>query len=367
MKALLAGMLGGLVTVALQILADEGQIPEWQGPAFNPLLLIPALYIALVVHELSHLLSGKLAGLDSGGLAVGGFIFLKSGNNWTVQFNWRYGMGGFFKPIFKPDQLSAGQFPRSRLAWTIAAGPLGSAALAAFCLAIVLSHGDKWGAAGTLFWVACFTLSVSAIPFTVGLQKTDATLLRLLLRDPAGTRDWVALLELQTQEARGQRPRDWNEGLMRELINVPAASNLYVFGQLMAFYYRLDRQADEAAIEHLENLLAHSSKMPERLRRQIFLEAACASAQIRHDPATAREWRTRACKRYRPESLDVANASIAMCEGRYEEALRHWESAQARVARRRLDSGLIRFAKERWAAYQEKCRSGSLQFTNSRM
>jgi hypothetical protein len=45
-----------------------------------------------------------------------------------------------------------------------------------------------------------------------------------------------------------------------------------------------------------------------------------------------------------------------MCEGRYQEAALHWEAAQARVRRRRLDSGMIRLALEKWAEQEAACR-----------
>src|SRR3954452_13443374 len=91
----------------------------------------------------------------------------------------------------------------------------------------------------------------------------------------------------------------------------------------------------------------------------LFLEAALASANIRKQAAQARNWRQRACKLRKPESLDTVEAGIAMCEGRYEEALRLWQAARARVVLRRLDSGLIRFAKQKWAEYESFCRAAA--------
>jgi hypothetical protein len=108
---------------------------------------------------------------------------------------------------------------------------------------------------------------------------------------------------------------------------------------------------------HLENALARSAHAGKPLRCALFLEAACASANLRKQAAQARRWRQRACKLRKPESLDVVEAGIAMCEKRYEEAVRHWEAARAHVVRRRLDSGLIRFAKEKWAEYESICRA----------
>jgi hypothetical protein len=46
-----------------------------------------------------------------------------------------------------------------------------------------------------------------------------------------------------------------------------------------------------------------------------------------------------------------------MCEGRYQAALQHWEAAKAHIRLRKLDSGMIRFASEKWAEYESHCRA----------
>jgi hypothetical protein len=91
------------------------------------------------------------------------------------------------------------------------------------------------------------------------------------------------------------------------------------------------------------------------LRHAIFLEAASASACIQKQCVQARTWRDRACKLRKPESLDAVEAGIAMCEGRFEAASQHWKAASAYVDRRKLDSGIVRFAKEKWAEFEAAC------------
>lgn len=125
----------------------------------------------------------------------------------------------------------------------------------------------------------------------------------------------------------------------------------------MAFYRSLDDDSEAAALEHLENALASSARGGKALRHAVFLEAASASANLRKQASQARIWCSRACKLRKPESLHVIEAGIATCEGRYEEAVMHWEAERTRVDRRRLDSGLIRFAKEKWAEYETECGS----------
>jgi hypothetical protein len=130
--------------------------------------------------------------------------------------------------------------------------------------------------------------------------------------------------------------------------------------QFLAYYRYFDEGAETRALDHLENALAKSDRAGIALRHALFLEAASASAIIRKQAVQARTWRERACKLRKPESLDVVDGAIAMCDGRYQEAAQHWEAAQADVERRRLDSGLIRFAKEKWAEFESICKAPRL-------
>src|SRR3954463_8060280 len=82
---LLIGFLIGVMISSITILGDEDQLPDWHWPAFNVRLLVPALYVAIGVHELGHLLAGVVAGFDSGGISIGGFMLLKSGKNWAFR------------------------------------------------------------------------------------------------------------------------------------------------------------------------------------------------------------------------------------------------------------------------------------------
>jgi hypothetical protein len=61
----------------------------------------------------------------------------------------------------------------------------------------------------------------------------------------------------------------------------------------------------------------------------------------------------------KPEERHGIEASIAMAEDRYGDALEHWARYREYIKRKRLDSGLARFAKERTAVEQERCRAAA--------
>ena len=63
---------------------------------------------------------------------------------------------------------------------------------------------------GTFLWASLFIDGLSLVPFSAGLQKSDSALLWQLIRYPEQARSWMALLALQTEDARGVRPREWD-------------------------------------------------------------------------------------------------------------------------------------------------------------
>jgi hypothetical protein len=85
-------------------------------------------------------------------------------------------------------------------------------------------------------------------------------LLRMLIRHPERSRAWMALIALQTEEARGLRPREWAPRLIEYILAVDIRASDYVRCQLMAYYLRVDEGREVVALEHLENALAGSAR-----------------------------------------------------------------------------------------------------------
>jgi Peptidase family M50 len=105
---------------------------------------IPGFYVAIAIHELGHFVAARLAGMQAGGMAIGGFCLMKSGDNWTFRFDRRFVIGGFFKPL-----PPVGELRRARFAWMVAGGPLGSIAWTAAFWLLSLKFSSGAGMAGT--------------------------------------------------------------------------------------------------------------------------------------------------------------------------------------------------------------------------
>lgn len=338
---------------AIFILADQNKPPAWHWPRLNGLLLIPGLYLATAIHELGHLAAASLVGIDTGAISVGAFLFAKSGKNWAFHFNRRSWLGGFFRPLTGNPNVRPLDF-----AWMVAGGPAASFLLAVLCgVAFARGGNGGWDWIGTMFWISLFTVAMPMLPYPGGLNKSDGARLWQLIRHSERTRIWAALLALQTEETQGVRPRDWNSGLFEKIVNASPSSEENLACQLMAYYRRIDEGCDEAALDYLEQALAQSAGRPKALQYLLFAEAASASVDIRKRAPQARIWLERARQLSKAEPLDGVEAGIAMCEGRYEDAIRHWQAARDRVDRRKLDLGVVRLAKEKWNAYEDVCRS----------
>jgi len=115
-------------------------LPEVPGdnlPGFNLLFWLLWLYVAIGIHELAHLGVGQLTGMPPGGLIVGGFVLMKSGDRWTFRFDWKRMFGGGMA-IPLP---SKGDFRVDAFAWMVAAGPIASLLTTLVCWLAFVKYG----------------------------------------------------------------------------------------------------------------------------------------------------------------------------------------------------------------------------------
>ncbi|MBN9660339.1 MAG: M50 family metallopeptidase [Acidobacteria bacterium] len=349
----LVGFTTGVLVLSFLFLRDNNQLPEWHWPAVNGLLLFPMFWLGIAIHEAAHAITGRLVGLEFGGISIAGFVFLKSGTRWACRFELRNLFGGCFLPL-------SGKvgFECSKWAWMVAAGPLASTSFALISGWLCALYGSgHWAWLGTLFWTSLFLSFVSLIPATNGVNQSDGARLWQLLRHPQQARSWIAILAVQTEDAEGILPRHWSRRHVEQMLSVPPTGPEYAHCQLMVFYRLIDEGEETAALPFLERSLSGLRRVGKPYRQVVFIEASCACASIQKNPERAKEWRKRAIALMKPRSIDALDAEIAIAEGRFELALKHLEAAQAHLDRYRLDSGLARFAREQWTRSAELCRA----------
>jgi hypothetical protein len=352
-KKWLGLLIGGLVGLLLGI---SPSMHLRYFASFNGFLFLPALYVTVAVHEVGHLLAGRIVGMRPGAIVIGGIAVFKSGRRWLIRFDYRRLFSGGLAKVL-PQK---GDFRPAAFGWMIAGGPFASLLFTAVCGLVEFSYGrGVWGWIDTLFWITLLTTLAPLIPVSRGTNKSDGARLWILIRRPDRARPWMALWALQTEETRGVLPRDWDPELVSQILMADPSSSEYSYVQLLAFYRCTDEKKEQIALEHLENALAGSSRTSKVLRQCIFLEAASSSALLRGNVTQARTWTERVGEVKEPVSTEVAEAMIAFREERYSDALRFLASSRARIERRKLDSGLARFAKEKLAEYEQMCVSSA--------
>ena len=320
-------------------------------PGINVLLWIPCFYIAIAIHELGHLVAGKMVGMAPGGLVVGGYVLMKSGDHWTFRFDARRIFGGGLAI----PQPAKGEFRVAPFAWMVAAGPIASIISTLICWIAFLKYGSgAWDWIGSFFWASAAGLT-SLIPMSAGLNKSDAARLWMLLRRPDETRAWTAAVAIQAENSNGVLPRYWDSALVDQMLAAPQPGSGRIFPDLMAYYRRLDEGNEPAAREHLESALRESAKSGKAVRQLLFFEAAEVNALMAGNVANARTWLDRGLKLRKPESRTCVDGAIAMCEGRYDDALRDIAATRAFILKRKQGSGLARFALERLEDRDRRC------------
>lgn len=318
--------------------------------SIDGLTWFPVLIISIAIHEIGHVAAGKLAGMKPGGIVVCGLMILKSGDRWLCRFDVRRLLsGGVAKPLpAKHD------FDPRRYAWMVAGGPI------ATLLLLAVSGIAYWRSAGPAglvnsFWWINLTLFLGVLIPTDGVNKSDGARLWLLLHDPEDSRSWIAFLQLLAEETVGVLPRYWDSEMFAGMMQYRPGSSDGAYRELLAFYRRIDERNVEGALEHFEKALAATGRGGRLLRHACFLEAVCASAILRANPAAARTWLARATRVRKPMSRHGPDAAIAQSEGRYADAIGSWDAALAFVVARKFDSGLARFGKAKIIEYREQC------------
>jgi hypothetical protein len=238
----------------------------------------------------------------------------------------------------------------------VAAGPIASVLSVLVCWLAFLKYGSgDWDWIGSSCWASAVGL-LSLIPMSSGMNKSDAARLWMLWTKPGESRAWMATVAVQAESAAGVLPREWDSALMDQMLQAIPNGPEGIFRHIMAYYRRLDEKNDEAACGHLESALAASAKSGKAVRQLLFFEAAEVNALIRHDSPRAHTWLGRAVKLRKAESVACVKGSISMCEARFEDGLREIAEARAFIVKKKVDSGLARFAKERLDDRERLCR-----------
>lgn len=263
----------------LHTLAPEG---AGQKVLFIALALF-AIWLAIALHELGHLLAGLLQGFRLA-LYTAGFLGVRGTEKGAKLFfnsdiNFLGGLAATF-----PEQVGSGPELRRKFAWIIAAGPLASLVagvigIAGGWLLLQQTHTPVTLAEMAGLALLFITGFMSALLFLVtslplpsrGFMTDGARFLSLMNGGEKGLREEAGLAVMALMGA-GKLPGEYPAEMLDRLTTLPADSLLGLNGHYTAFLHHLDRGEVVRALPFALTIEANITAVPVGAFRRYYLK-----------------------------------------------------------------------------------------------
>ncbi|ADB42269.1 M50 family metallopeptidase [Spirosoma linguale] len=263
------------------------------------LLSLVALWAALAIHELGHLLTGVVQGFRFH-LYVAGFLGIRR-NPQSDRVEWYLNrdaqlFGGVAATL--PTQQTTDL--RQRFAWVVLAGPLTSLLTGALVLwltymgignpavstSVLLRCSLIFGLVFSMTSLALFL--ATTVPNRTGVFYTDRARFFRLIRGGHTGQVEQAVLETLAHSMSG-RPYGELDSEQLDLLLTEKETFFQTYAHTLAYYRHLDRNELAEAYRHIctADELAH--EQPRLFRQEIWKELAFAHAYIGHDAVQARQ------------------------------------------------------------------------------
>ena len=284
---------GGLLFGYLvgQLFAQKATESQTNDPNLLVVILSLPLIIMgiLLVHELGHVLGGKLVGFRFLLLIVGPLKVTGGKNGLRFELNRNLAMAGGLAACLPIDTRNLNR----RLLVMVMGGPLASLLLGLSGVSFfraVFNH-SPWDLLSLLLGLGSLAIAVvTLIPVTTSGYMTDGSQILSLLRNDATARQKALILALQGESLSGVLPRNWNRSLLAEALVGEGDPNSQAIAQVMAYYAALDRGEIDRAGSHLSKALQAEDRLAKGFVEAIYLEAAYFYGALRKDLASARQF-----------------------------------------------------------------------------
>ena len=280
--------------------------------------LIARWYCVVAVHELGHVVAGFLAGFTFYWVSIGPIRLASDGKRMRLhlqKLNWQ---GGFTAMLPSADKNSS-----DRWLFMVLGGAVANAVFACVLifLAEVLQPDLTTGLRPLAIFSAVLAL-LSLAPIRHPRFVTDGSRILMLLRNPAKTARWLAIVDLQRAFISGKNYRDWDPQAVQTAASAPDKSPDNVNGTSLAYAYECHSGNLQQAAAYLEHLL--ESTPPEAIRTVLYAEATFFQGWHRRNLQRARLWWERGMRTRKklPAYLRLREeATLLHIEGKYSEAL----------------------------------------------
>lgn len=241
-------------------------------------------YAVVAVHELGHVIGGRLAGFRFKAIVVGP-LQIDRGlrvSRYRGPGAWSRGWAGVLPA--KKDNL------RLRTLAMVFAGPAASF-LSGLAVLLLPAVPANTGFASTVFLLASFAGGMAdLIPYRTRTMASDGWRIWALLRKSAWGERWLALLRLGTDLRAGVLPESLPADDLAKATACRDDSVDTVSGHAMAYSAAFYQHRDAEAAQWLETCLRHSSAAAPTLREALMSDAAVFLARRRKRPDLAAQW-----------------------------------------------------------------------------
>jgi hypothetical protein len=287
------------------------------------LIFLAAIFGAILIHEIGHLLAGWIVGFHFNSIQVAWLSLGFEYGKLTLRVRNKTSLGGY--ATIQIDRIYR---LRKRLMFFIAGGPAASI-LSVVVIAVTVNVFDlhkSWLAApaASLTFVCLLLSMVNLLPFSTRGYSSDGARLEMLITSRDKARRWFCLAALGNAHRRGRSPRLLNSNWTKAATSVRDNSIDEVSACWLAYICASERKQADVAADYLERCLKLAGIVDGATRDTLILEAAVFQAWERDNIDKSAKWLSHVRAPRRMPKLMQLRSTIAMnC------AKRDFESAHA--------------------------------------
>jgi len=350
---LLGGFIGWLIG---SIGKSSITLPAFSKPGVFEMIinLFGAFLLVILIHELGHIIGGKLAGYSFFMLTVGPFMWVREQGQ--VLWRWNLSLNTFGGLTLMAP--TAEQSKSRGMALYILGGPIAGFCLFVFSAVSILLINLLQP--GHIIWMhisfflmivaimALLTTISSLLPLSTRGIATDGGQFRDLVRGGHRAERRQTMMTLSALSLNGSRPREWDPLLLNRLLELAEhqIDQISVAAHHYAFYYYLDGGRTDLACTELDKALELKEAYPSELRPGLWLEHAYFQARYGNDPLGAEESMKKGSGGYvETHTRARAEAAVALAKGDIQGARNAIDLALSRIDRS-MDKGGAKAEKE---------------------
>ncbi|MCP5095823.1 MAG: tetratricopeptide repeat protein, partial [Chloroflexi bacterium] len=262
----------------------------------TPIVLAVGFYGTILIHELGHIVGGKLAKFEFAFIAVGPFQISKTSDGLQLSYSGLKSSqiaGRAYSVPIDHDDL------KSRYLIFIAGGPIATLIQFGLFLIIRLALQNSqiffpWHILLSLFTIVpLIVLPMTVVPWKFNGNGSDGHKIWTLFKRKMDAEFLINSFILSSKSVIGTRARELELEFIEKQNSSAKDLNYKLFAALTKYYYMLDGDNVPAATAVLEQMLTVVQEAPDILLSPlIYMEAAYINAVHLHKPEIARSWLT---------------------------------------------------------------------------